>query len=121
MTSIYTCSLLLRVLSSFEDEGEGTLITFEEDKMEQATISGIAFSRDEAKITVLGVPDRPGMARSDLLRPDVMGPAVAWFASDEADGITAKRIDAKLWDEKLSGKQNADKACKPIGWGPLGA
>ena len=53
----------LRVLSSFEDEGEGTLITFEEDKkMEQATISGIAFNRDEAKITILGVPDRPGIA-----------------------------------------------------------
>jgi aspartate kinase len=53
----------LRVLSSFEEEGEGTLITFEEDKnMEQAIISGIAFNRDEAKITVLGVPDRPGIA-----------------------------------------------------------
>jgi len=53
----------LRVLSSFEDEGEGTLITFEEDqKMEQASISGIAFNRDEAKITILGVPDRPGIA-----------------------------------------------------------
>ncbi|MEQ1775718.1 MAG: aspartate kinase, partial [Burkholderiales bacterium] len=53
----------LRVLSSFEDEGEGTLITFEEDeKMEQAIISGIAFNRDEAKITILGVPDRPGIA-----------------------------------------------------------
>jgi aspartate kinase len=53
----------LRVLSSFEDEGEGTLITFEEeDNMEQAIISGIAFNRDEAKITVLGVPDRPGIA-----------------------------------------------------------
>jgi aspartate kinase len=53
----------LRVLSSFEDRGEGTLITFEEDeKMEQATISGIAFNRDEAKITILGVPDRPGIA-----------------------------------------------------------
>ncbi len=53
----------LRVLSSFEDEGEGTLITFEEDqKMEQANISGIAFNRDEAKITILGVPDRPGIA-----------------------------------------------------------
>ncbi len=53
----------LRVLSSFEEEGEGTLITFEEDeKMEQATISGIAFNRDEAKITILGVPDRPGIA-----------------------------------------------------------
>jgi aspartate kinase len=53
----------LRVLSSFQDEGEGTLITFEEnDKMEQAIISGIAFNRDEAKITVLGVPDKPGIA-----------------------------------------------------------
>ncbi len=54
----------LRVLSSFEDkEGEGTLITFEEgDNMEQAVISGIAFNRDEAKITVMGVPDRPGIA-----------------------------------------------------------
>ena len=54
----------LRVLSSFEEkEGPGTLITFEEDEnMEKATISGIAFSRDEAKITVMGVPDRPGIA-----------------------------------------------------------
>ena len=53
----------MRVLSSFEEEGEGTLITFEEDdKMETATISGIAFNRDEAKITILGVPDRPGIA-----------------------------------------------------------
>jgi aspartate kinase len=53
----------LRVLSSFEEEGEGTLITFEEDEnMEQAIISGIASNRDEAKITILGVPDRPGIA-----------------------------------------------------------
>jgi len=57
----------LRVLSSFEDTGEGTLITYEEDeKMEQAIISGIAFSRDEAKITVTGVPDRPGIAYAIL-------------------------------------------------------
>ncbi|MDA8128563.1 MAG: aspartate kinase [Betaproteobacteria bacterium] len=53
----------LRVLSSFQDEGDGTLITFEEnDNMEQAIISGIAFNRDEAKITVIGVPDHPGIA-----------------------------------------------------------
>jgi aspartate kinase len=53
----------LRVLSSFEEEGEGTLITFEEEsKMEQPIISGIAFNRDEAKITVRGVPDKPGIA-----------------------------------------------------------
>ena len=56
----------LRVLSSFEDEGDGTLITFEDegkdDSMEDPIISGIAFNRDEAKITVKGVPDTPGMA-----------------------------------------------------------
>src|SRR5512143_1607296 len=59
----------LRVLSSFEEEGEGTLITFEEDEnMEHAIISGIAFNRDEAKITILGVPARPGIAYQ-ILRP----------------------------------------------------
>src|SRR5450830_1343677 len=53
----------LRVLSSFEEEGDGTLITFEEeDNMEQPVISGIAFNRDETKITVLGAPDKPGIA-----------------------------------------------------------
>jgi len=51
----------LRVLSSFE-EGMGTLIAPEDETMEQALISGIAFSRDEAKLTVLGVPDKPGIA-----------------------------------------------------------
>ena len=61
----------LRVLSSFtpwdinidEEAVSGTLITFEEDeKMEQAVVSGIAFNRDEAKFTVVGVPDKPGIA-----------------------------------------------------------
>ena len=53
----------LRVLSSFEDEGEGTLITVEEEKtMEQPIISGIAFNRDDAKLTILGVPDKPSVA-----------------------------------------------------------
>ena len=65
----------LRVLSSLtdplmsleEEAKSGTLITFEEDsKMEQAIISGIAFNRDEAKITVMGVPDRPGIAYTIL-------------------------------------------------------
>ena len=65
----------LRVLSSFtpwdiaiEDEAvSGTLITFEEDeKMEQAIVSGIAFSRDEAKISLLGVTDKPGIAHQIL-------------------------------------------------------
>ncbi|MGA7802662.1 MAG: aspartate kinase [Gammaproteobacteria bacterium] len=51
----------LRVLSSFE-ESEGTLITYEEEGMEEPLISGIAFNRDEAKLTILGVPDQPGVA-----------------------------------------------------------
>jgi aspartate kinase len=51
----------LRVLSSFE-EGQGTLIASEEQIMEQALISGIAANRDEAKLTVRGVPDQPGVA-----------------------------------------------------------
>jgi len=55
----------LRVLSSFK-EGGGTLITAEDSTMEQAVISGIAFNRDEAKITVLGVPDHPGIATKIL-------------------------------------------------------
>ena len=57
----------LRVLSSFE-EGEGTLITYEDETMEQALISGIAFNRDEAKLTIVGVPDTPGVAHQ-LLGP----------------------------------------------------
>ncbi|MBI1396033.1 MAG: aspartate kinase [Betaproteobacteria bacterium] len=65
----------LRVISSLtdpdlpieEEANSGTLITFEEDEnMEQAIISGIAFARDEAKLTVMGVPDRPGIAYAIL-------------------------------------------------------
>ena len=65
----------LRVLSSFEDPestSSGTLITYEEDDiMEQAIISGIAFNRDEAKISVMGVEDRPGIAYA------ILGPIAA--------------------------------------------
>ena len=55
----------LRVLSSFV-EGPGTLITYEESNMEAPLISGIAFNRDEAKLTVRGVPDKPGIAAQIL-------------------------------------------------------
>ena len=65
----------LRVLSSFTDfdsDDTGTLITYEEeDNMEQPIISGIAFNRDEAKLTVTGVPDRPGIAFA------ILGPIAA--------------------------------------------
>jgi aspartate kinase len=55
----------LRVLSSF-GEGEGTLISFEEQTVEDAKIAGIAFNKDEAKLTILGVPDQPGVAHKIL-------------------------------------------------------
>jgi aspartate kinase len=62
----------IQVLSSFEDtigsDLPGTLVTKEEDIVEKETVSGIAFSRDEAKVTVLGVPDVPGVA-AKLFRP----------------------------------------------------
>ena len=57
----------LRVLSSFKD-GPGTLITHEDENMEAALISGIAHNRDEAKLTIVGVPDKPGIA-SQILGP----------------------------------------------------
>jgi aspartate kinase len=78
----------LRVLSSFtpwdidlnEEANSGTLITFEEDAdMERAVVSGIAFNRDEAKISVLGVPDKPGIAYQ------ILGPVAA--ANVEVDMI----------------------------------
>lgn len=146
--SIAPLRLAAEVIPTMRAQGRGRILTVVTDfavmmrpnftayggakAASEAYTAGLAVDLKDSGITVNAitpggmvdtrlVPDRPGMARSDLLRPDVMGPAVAWFASDEADGITAKRIDAKLWDEKLSGKQNADKACKPIGWGPLGA
>ena len=64
----------LRVLSSFtahDSNDQGTLITYEEDNMEQPIISGIASNRDEAKLTITGVPDRPGIAFS------ILGPVAA--------------------------------------------
>jgi aspartate kinase len=68
----------LRVLSSFEP-GEGTLITFEENDVEEAKIAGIAFAKDEAKLTILGVPDQPGVAHK------ILGPISA--ANIEVDMI----------------------------------
>ena len=74
----------LRVLSSFED-GPGTLITTEDNQMEQAKIAGIAFNRDEAQLTVKGVPDQPGIAAKILgpisranIEIDMIVQNVAW-------------------------------------------
>ena len=58
----------LRVLSSFDEDGPGTLITTEETVMEKPLVSGVTHARDVAKLTILGVPDKPGMA-SKILGP----------------------------------------------------
>lgn len=74
----------LRVLSTFQD-GAGTLITTEENDMEEAKIAGIAFNRDEAQLTVKGVPDHPGIAAKILgpvssanIEVDMIVQNVAW-------------------------------------------
>ena len=69
----------LRVLSSFCADSPGTLITTEENAMEQPYVSGLAYTRDAAKITIQGVPDRPGMASQ------ILGPVAA--ANIEVDMI----------------------------------
>jgi len=78
----------LRVLSSFED-GPGTLITTESNDMEQPIVSGIAYSRDEAKVTMAGVPDVPGVA-SRILGPIGRAPIEVDMIVQNtgADGLT---------------------------------
>jgi len=80
----------LRVLSSFE-EGPGTLITYEDEaKMESAVISGIAHNTDEAKLTITGVPDHPGIAYRIL------------------SGITAKNINVDMIIQNVGADETTD-------------
>ncbi len=79
----------LRVLSTFT-EGNGTLITYEDSEMESALISGIAFNRDEAKLTINGVPDRPGIASK------ILGPIAG--ANIEVDMIIQNIADDETTD-----------------------
>jgi len=60
----YKYNMPIRVLSSFDDgdDGKSTLVTREEDIMEQVLVRGVAFNKDEALLTILGVPDQPGVA-----------------------------------------------------------
>jgi len=97
----------LRVLSSFED-GPGTLISLEEeDIMEQPIISGIAFNRDEAKLTVLGVPDVPGVASR------ILGPISA--ANIEVDMIVQNVAEDRTTDFTFTVHRNDyDKVMKVI-------
>ncbi len=106
-----------RVLSSLtdplmpleEEANSGTLISFEEDThMEQATITGIAFSRDEAKITVMGVPDKPGIAYQ------ILGPVAD--ANVEVDMIIQNQsVEGKTDFTFTVPRGDYDKALKLVG------
>ena len=85
----------LRVLSSFEDMGDdaGTLVCAEEDIMESNVVAGVAYSRDEAKMTLVSVADRPGIAAAIFTpmwpRPPMPpiatffpGPAPQWWSGE---------------------------------------
>ena len=104
----------LRVLSSFT-EGNGTLITYEESPMESALISGIAFNRDEAKLTITGVPDLPGVAHK------ILGPIAE--ANIEVDMIIQNIAEDKTTDftftvhrnDYLRAKASLEKTCVELG------
>ena len=95
----------LRVLSSFT-EGCGTLITYEESSMESALISGIAFNRDEAKLTITGVPDLPGVAFK-ILEPIAE-------ANIEVDMIIQNIADDKTTDFTFTVHRNDYQRAKAI-------
>ncbi len=107
-------NVALRVLSSFK-EGCGTLITYEESQMESALISGIAFNRDEAKLTITGVPDLPGVAFK------ILSPIAD--ANIEVDMIVQNIADDKTTDFTFTvhrndyqrAKTSLEKTCAELG------
>jgi aspartate kinase len=107
-------NVALRVLSSFT-EGCGTLITYEESQMESALISGIAFNRDEAKLTITGVPDLPGVAYQ------ILGPIAE--ANIEVDMIIQNIAEDKTTDFTFTvhrndyqlAKTSLEKTCVKLG------
>ncbi len=98
-------NVALRVLSSFK-EGCGTLITYEESQMETALISGIAFNRDEAKLTITGVPDLPGVAFK------ILGPIAD--ANIEVDMIVQNIADDATTDFTFTVHRNDYQRAKTL-------
>jgi aspartate kinase len=107
-------NVALRVLSSFT-EGKGTLITYEDSQMESALISGIAFNRDEAKLTITGVPDKPGVASK------ILGPIAE--ANIEVDMIVQNIAEDDTTDftftvhrnDYLRAKESLELTCAELG------
>jgi NAD(P)-dependent dehydrogenase (short-subunit alcohol dehydrogenase family) len=67
------------------------------------------------------ISDAAGWPREKMLKPQIMGPPIAWLMSDEADGFTGRRITAARWDGKLASSAAAERASRAIGWPELGA
>jgi len=91
----------VRVLSSFTDAPTGTLVTKEDRDMEQVVVSGVTYDRNQAKITLLGVPDRPGIAArlfGGIAKEDIVVDMIIQNISREGltdISFTVPRVDAK--------------------------
>jgi aspartate kinase len=103
----------VQVLSSFEDK-PGTLVVNEDEIMEQELVSGIAYSRDEAKITLVAVPDRPGVAASIFgplsdanINVDMIVQNVSEDGKNTDMTFTVSKGDFERAKQVLEGKQNA--------------
>ena len=107
-------NVALRVLSSFE-EGEGTLITYEESQMETALISGIAFNRDEAKLTITGVPDLPGVASKILCPVADKNIEVDMIIQNIADDSTTDFTFTVHRNDYQKTKSILEDVCKSLG------
>jgi aspartate kinase len=103
----------VQVLSSFEDK-PGTLVVNEDEIMEQELVSGIAYSRDEAKITLVAVPDRPGVAASIFgplsdanINVDMIVQNVSEDGKNTDMTFTVSKGDFERAKQVLNGKQNS--------------
>jgi aspartate kinase len=107
-------NVALRVLSSFK-EGCGTLITYEESQMESALISGIAFNRDEAKLTITGVPDLPGVAFKILSPIADANIEVDMIVQNIADDATTDFTFTVHRNDYQRAKTSLEKTCAELG------
>ncbi len=107
-------NVALRVLSTFK-EGCGTLITYEESQMESALISGIAFNRDEAKLTITGVPDLPGVAFKILSPIADANIEVDMIVQNIADDATTDFTFTVHRNDYQRAKTSLEKTCVELG------
>jgi len=107
-------NVALRVLSSFT-EGQGTLITYEDTQMESALISGIAFNRDEAKLTITGVPDKPGVASKILVPIAEANVEVDMIVQNIAEDETTDFTFTVHRNDYQRAKASLEKTCLELG------